>query len=72
MSALPSARVAAKIRKELGIEVVEASGDYGEFTVLVDGEPVRGANPIAVAFGIVPPASEVVAAVRERLAGRPK
>jgi len=67
MSALPSARVAATIRRELGIEVEEVAGAYGEFTVLVDGEPIRRGNPIAVAVGIVPPASEVVAAVRERL-----
>lgn len=62
--------MAAKIRSELGIGVDEVPGAYGEFTVLVDGEPIRRGHPIAVAFAIVPPASEVVAAVRERLAGR--
>jgi len=67
MSAIPSARVAAKIRNELGVDVDEISGRYGEFTVLVDGEPVRRGNPVATALGLVPPAAEVVRAVRERL-----
>ena len=62
--------MAAKIRSELGIGVDEVAGDYGEFTVLVDGEPIRRGHPIAVAFAVVPPAGEVVAAVRDRLAGR--
>ena len=55
------------MRKDLGIEVEEQAGAYGEFTVLVDGEPVRRGNPLATMFAVVPPASEVVAAVRERL-----
>jgi hypothetical protein len=67
MSAFPSARVAAKIRKELGIEVDEVSGHYGEFTVLVDGEPVVRGEPIAVAFAWLPAADRIVAIVRERL-----
>jgi hypothetical protein len=59
--------VAATIRKELGIEVDELPGAYGEFSVLVDGEPIRRGHPIAVAFAVVPPAREVVAAVRAAL-----
>ena len=55
------------MRKDLDIEVEEQAGAYGEFTVLVDGEPVRRGNPLATMFAVVPPASEVVAAVRERL-----
>jgi hypothetical protein len=62
--------VAERIREVLGVEVEERSGAYGEFTVLVDGEPVRKGNPIATAFAIVPPADEVIAAVRERLRAR--
>jgi hypothetical protein len=61
--------VAAKIRKELGVEVEEVSGAYGEFTVLVDGHEIRRGNPLATVFAIVPPAAEIVAAVRERLSG---
>jgi len=67
MSAIPSARVAARIRKELGIDVTEEAGDYGEFIVLVDGEPIRRGNPIATVFALLPPVTEIVAAVRERL-----
>ena len=55
------------MREALGVEVEEQAGAYGEFTVLVDGRPVRRGNPIATAFAIVPPAAEVIAAVRERL-----
>jgi hypothetical protein len=59
--------VAARIREALGVEVEEQAGAYGEFTVLVDGRPVSRGNPIATAFAIVPPAAEVIAAVREGL-----
>ena len=62
--------VAAALKTELGIEPQMIDGAKGEFTVLVDGEPIRRGHPIAVAFAIVPPAREVVAAVRDRLAGR--
>ena len=59
--------MAERIREALGVEVEEQSGAYGEFTVLVDGQPVRSGNPIATAFALVPPASEVIAAVQKRL-----
>lgn len=49
------------------MEVDEVSGAYGEFTVLVDGQEIRRGNPIATSLAIMPPASEIVAAVRERL-----
>ena len=61
--------MAEKIRKELGIEVDEVSGHYGEFTVLVDGQTVRQGNPVAVMFAMVPAADEVIAALRARLKG---
>jgi hypothetical protein len=63
--------VAAQIREALGVEVEERSGAYGEFTVLVDGEPVRSGNPVATAFALLPPATEVIAAVRNRLGDPP-
>ena len=59
--------MAARIRRELGIEVTEEAGDYGEFTVLVDGELIRRGNTIATMFAVLPPVAEIVAAVRERL-----
>ena len=59
--------MAARIRKALGVEVDEKAGAYGEFAVLVDGEPVRRGSPIPVMFAMLPPADDVIAAVRERL-----
>ena len=59
--------MAATIREQLGIDVEEAPGAYGEFTVLVDGKPIRRGNPVAVAFAMLPSAGEIVEAVRERL-----
>ena len=59
--------MAARIREALGVEVEERSGAYGEFTVLVDGEPVRRGNPVATAFALVPSATDVIADGRERL-----
>lgn len=59
--------MAARIRTELGIEVTEQAGDYGEFTVLVDGEPIRRGNVIATMFAVLPPTETIVAEVRERL-----
>ena len=59
--------MAARIREALKIEVEERSGAYGEFTVLVDEQPVCTGNPIATAFAVVPPAAEVIAIVRKRL-----
>ena len=59
--------MAARIREALDVEVEERAGAYGEFTVLVDGEPVRRGNTLATAFAIVPSAADVIAAVRERL-----
>ena len=44
--------MAARIREALGVEVEEQSGGYGEFTVLVDGQPVQSGNPIATAFAL--------------------
>jgi hypothetical protein len=41
-------------------------GQYGEFKVLVDGEPVIDAGVLA-ALGVLPSARKVIAAVRDRL-----
>ena len=41
-------------------------GHYGEFKVLVDGEPVVDAGALA-ALGVLPSGRKVVEAVRERL-----
>jgi hypothetical protein len=58
--------VAAKLRRELGIEVEMRDARYGEYKVLVDGEVVIDAGALS-AIGIVPSDKRVVAAVRRRL-----
>jgi hypothetical protein len=59
--------VAAKLRRELQIEVETVHGRYGEYKVLVDGETVVEGGPL-VALGVAPSDRSVVAAVRSRLA----
>jgi hypothetical protein len=59
-------RVAARLRRELQTEVDMVHGRYGEFKVLVDGEPIVDAGALAV-IGVLPSGRKVVQAVRERL-----
>jgi hypothetical protein len=58
--------VAARIRKHLGVEVKLVPGDYGEYTVLVDGEEVARAGRFGV-LGVVPPPAQVIRDVAARL-----
>jgi len=58
--------VAAKLRRELGIEVEMAHGRYGEFKVMVDGDTVIDGGAAAF-LGVLPTRREVVDAVRARL-----
>jgi hypothetical protein len=58
--------VAARLRRELRTEVDMVRGRYGEFKVLVDGEPVIDAGAMAM-LGVLPSARKVVDAVRRRL-----
>lgn len=67
MSGLHAARVAARIRRELGVDVEMVRGHYGEYKVLVDGEVVVDGGP-RVIVGIMPSASKTLQLVRERLA----
>ena len=60
--------MAARLRRELNTEVDMVHGRYGEFKVLVDGEPVIDGGPLA-ALGVLPSGRKVVDAVRVRLAG---
>jgi hypothetical protein len=59
--------VAARIRRELGIEVDTIRSSYGEYKVLVDGALVVDGGALVI-LGVMPSARKVVAAVRERLA----
>ena len=71
MSRFHAARVAATLRKELGMDVAMVHGRYGEFAVLVDDEVVVGKGALSI-LGILPSASKVLEAVRARLAAPPR
>lgn len=58
--------MAAKLRRELNIEVEMAHGRYGEFKVTVDGDTVIDGGAAAF-LGVLPTRREVVDAVRTRL-----
>jgi len=58
--------VAAKLRRELQIEVDTEHGRYGEYKVLVDGEIVVDGGALAV-LGVLPSGRKSVSVVRDRL-----
>ena len=58
--------MAARLRRELQIEVDTEHGRYGEYKVLVDGEVVVDGGALA-AFGVLPTARKTVNVVRDRL-----
>lgn len=58
--------MAAKLRRELGIEVDMVHGSYAEYKVLVDDETVIDGGALT-ALGIVPADKKVVDAVRARM-----
>jgi hypothetical protein len=60
--------VAAKLRRELQIDVDTEHGRYGEYKILVDGEVVVDGGALAV-LGVLPSARKTVSAVRDRLSG---
>jgi hypothetical protein len=60
-------RVAARVRRELQVDVDVVGGPYGRFEVLLDGAPALEGGPLA-ALGILPSAHEVIDALRAKLA----
>lgn len=58
--------MAAKLRRELQIEVDTEHGRYGEYKILVDGEIVVDGGALAV-LGVLPSGRKCVDAVRDRL-----
>lgn len=58
--------MAAHLRRKLGLEVEMRKGPYGHFDVLVDDDTVVDGGKLAM-LGVLPPAREIVAAVRARL-----
>lgn len=58
--------MAAKLRRDLGIEIDMVHGRYAEYKVLVDGKTVIDGGALT-ALGIVPARRKVVEAVRVAL-----
>jgi hypothetical protein len=58
--------VAARLRRELGIEVDTVKGHYGEYKVLVDGATVVDGGALVI-LGVMPSAQKTVDEVRARL-----
>lgn len=67
MSGLHAVRVAAKLERDLKIDVKRVRGRYGEFKVLVDEDVIVDGGP-KVMLGIMPSRRSIVDAVRARLA----
>lgn len=65
MSGLHAVRAAARLRRDLGIEVEMIHGRYGEYKVLVDGETVVDGGKMVV-LGVMPSIRTIVEAVRGR------
>jgi hypothetical protein len=58
--------VAARLRRELGIEVDLIRGRYGEYKVLVDGETVLDGGPMVI-VGVMPSSRTIVDTVRAQI-----
>ena len=59
--------MAAKLRRELSIDVDMIKGSYGEYKILVDGKTVVDGGA-KVSIGIMPKASRSIDVVRRELA----
>jgi hypothetical protein len=59
--------LAARIERELHVDVEKVKARYGEYRVLVDGETIIDGGMKAL-LGIFPSAEKVVGAVTKRLA----
>ena len=55
--------MAARIRRQLGIDVQQIAGHYGEFTVLVGDDALISAGPLGW-MGVLPSARQVVESVK--------
>lgn len=69
MSGIHAVRAAARLRRELGIDVDTVHGRYGEYKVLVDGDVVVDGGSM-VMLGLMPSTRKIVDAVRDRLGER--
>jgi hypothetical protein len=59
--------VAARLRRELGIEVETVRAHYGEYKVVVDGKTVVDGGRL-VLLGVMPSAGKTIEKVRSQLA----
>ena len=59
--------MAARLRRELGIEVETVRGHYGEYKVVVDGKTVVDGGRLVI-LGVMPPARKTIEKVRSQLA----
>ena len=60
-----ASRVAAELKKERDVQVETIAGGIGEFTVLIDGQPVINTNRLWY-----PRPGKVVSQIRTLLAGQ--
>lgn len=67
MTGLYAVRVAARLRRELQMDVDQVTGRYGDFYVAVDDKTVIDGGTLA-ALGVLPSGKKIVAAVRAALA----
>ena len=58
--------MAARLRRELQIDVDLVHGSYGQFKVLVDGDTLIDGGALAF-LGVLPTGRQVLEAVRTRL-----
>jgi hypothetical protein len=58
--------VAARIERELGVDVDKVKGPYGAYKILVDGETIIDGGTKAL-LGILPSGKKVINAVKSRL-----
>jgi hypothetical protein len=59
--------MAARLRRELGIDVDMVHGRYGEFKVLVDDQAINEGGALGM-MGVLPSARKIVEEVHEHLA----
>ena len=60
--------MAASLRRDLGIDVQMVDGQYGEFTVLVEGEELVTSGPLAF-LGVLPSIDSVCERVKTKIGG---
>ena len=58
--------MAARLRRELGIDVDAIKGSYGEYKVLVDDAVVVDGGALVI-LGVMPSARKIIETVRMRL-----